>query len=141
MKKYHVLIVAGVLVTMILICASVSQAQTDTTAQVDRIHLRNGSVLEGKVTVIKTDVVEFIERETNLTYEFKKTDISVIVLSSGKSITFADESAPKNEQPQQQNAQPTIIEKDSGAPVGLVILATVGAVLIILILVGAAASS
>jgi len=138
MRRHSVLKAAVILLPMILICLSVAQAQPDTTAQVDKIHLRNGSVLEGKVKVVKTDLVEFVEKQSNLLYEFKKSEIQVIVLSSGQTISFADQPAPAIPQP--QPVQPTVVEKDHGAPVGLVILASVGAVLVILLLIGAAAS-
>jgi hypothetical protein len=105
---------------------------------VDKIHLRDGSVLEGKVKTIKPDIVEFVERETNIPYEIRKSEIKVIVLSTGKTISFADEIAPKKEQPPQQNQQPIIIEKDSGSNAGLVIAATVGVVLVLLLVIGAA---
>lgn len=120
-----------------LMSYSILQAQTDTTTtQLDRVHLRNGSILEGKVKVIKTDIVEFTEWETNLVYELKKSEIKVIVLSSGKSISFSDEPNEKQNEPV---SQPYVVEKDDGAPVGLIILASVGAVLLVLLLIGAAA--
>ena len=125
-----------IFILMTLIGWSISQAQTDTTAQLDKVHLRNGSILEGKVKVIKTDIVEFTEWETNLVYELKKTEIMVILLSSGKSISFSEE---LNEKQNQQVPQPYVVEKDDGAPVGLIILASVGAVLLVLLLIGAAA--
>ncbi|KAF0146964.1 MAG: hypothetical protein FD143_3154 [Ignavibacteria bacterium] len=117
---------------------SVSKAQTDSIGQIDKVHLKDGTVLEGKVKIIKTDLVEFIERETNLVYEFRKSEIKVILLSSGKSISFSDETNKTNEQPQ-QTSQPYVVEKEDGAPVGLIILASVGAVLLVLLLIGAAA--
>ncbi len=122
---------------IMFISSSILQAQTDTTTtQLDRVHLRNGSILEGKVKVIKTDIVEFTEGETNLVYELKKSEIKVIVLSSGKSISFSDEPYEKQNEPV---TQPYVVEKDDGAPVGLIILASVGAVLLVLLLIGAAA--
>jgi len=128
----------GVVILLMLVCANSTHAQTDSAKQVDRIHLRDGSVLEGKVKTIKPDIVEFVERETNLAYEIKKSEIKVIVLSSGKTITFSDEPAPKKEPPPQQIQQPVIIEKESGSDTGLVIAATVGVVLVLLRIIGAA---
>lgn len=139
MQKYHVSVSLAVLLVMVLICASISRAQpTDTMVGTDKVYLRDGSILEGSVKVIKTEIVEFVELETNLTYELEKTEIKLILLASGKSITFPDGPTPM--EAAQQAAQPQVIEKDGGAPVGLVILASVGVMFVLLLLIGAAAS-
>jgi len=80
----------------ILLSWSVSYSQVDTAAHFDKIYLRNGSNLQGSLKIIKSDVIEFIERNTGITYEFKKSEITIIALSSGKTISFVDE-APVNE--------------------------------------------
>ncbi len=139
MQTINLAFVLTVLVALILFSGSLIQAQTDTTKELDKVHLKNGTVLAGKVKVVKTDIIEFVERDTDLAYELKKSEIKVIVLGSGKSITFTDEPVSNPNQPPAQTQQPVIIEKESGAPVGLIVLASVGAVLGILLLIGAAA--
>lgn len=105
------------------------------TEDLDKMELRNGQVLMGKVEKIKSDMVDFKEAETDLVYETLKKDIRLIQLANGKILTFEDYQTPvKSETPPPQ--QPVIIEKDDGAPVGLIVLASVGAVLLVLILIG-----
>lgn len=120
----------------ILSFAVICYAQTE---DLDKMELKDGKVIMGKVEVIKTDVVDFRESETNLLYETSKKDISYILLSTGKVLTFdVSNETPQNEtQPTQQ--QPVIVEKDDGPSTGLIILATVGVVLIVLLIIGAAA--
>ena len=55
--------------------------------------MRDGSVLSGKVIVIKSDVVTFTENATSLSYELRKSEIASILLSSGKSLSFSDETS------------------------------------------------
>jgi|WetSurMetagenome_2_1015567.scaffolds.fasta_scaffold21568_5 hypothetical protein len=120
----------------ILSFAVICYAQTE---DLDKMELKDGKVIIGKVEVIKTDVVDFRESENNLLYETSKKDISYILLSTGKVLTFdVSNETPQNEtQPTQQ--QPVIVEKDDGPSTGLIILATVGVVLIVLLIIGAAA--
>lgn len=129
MKKY--------LSFLIMLFVINGYAQTDT---LDRMELRDGQILFGKVEKIKSDIVEFRESETGLIYETQKKDIRYIQLVNGKVLTFEEEynEAQQNQtQPPQQ--EPVVIEKDSGPSTGLIILATVGVVLVVLLLIGAAA--
>ena len=107
----------------------------------DKMELRNGQVIFGKVEKIKSDMVDFKESETDLVYETLKKDIRLIQLANGKILTFEEyQSEPKSEtQTPQQTQQPIVIEKESGPSTGLIILASVGAVLLVLLLIGAAA--
>jgi len=106
----------------------------------DKMELRNGQVILGKVEKIKTDMVDFKETETDLIYETMKKDIRLIQLANGKILTFEEYQTGQNEtQTPQQTQQPIIIEKDSGPSTGLIILAAIGGVLLVLLLIGAAA--
>ena len=121
----------------VLLLVIICFAQTEV---LDKMELRNGQVIMGKVEKIKTDMVDFKESETGLIYETDKKDIRYIQLASGKILTFEEEyqEAQQNET-QTPEQQPVVIEKDSGPSVGLIILATVGVVLVVLLLIGAAA--
>ena len=106
----------------------------------DKIELKNGKVYIGKVEKVKSDIVEFKDNETGLLYELAKSDIRYIQLTSGKILTFEDELKEEKKQDTTNSwQQPQTVEKDDGAPVGLIILATVGVVLLVLLLIGAAA--
>jgi len=123
----------------VLFIAVICYAQTE---DLDKMELRNGQVIMGKVEKIKSDMVDFKESETDLVYETLKKDIRLIQLANGKILTFEDEykAAQQNQQPPpQQTQQPVIIEKDDGPSTGLIILASVGAVLLVLLIIGAAA--
>jgi hypothetical protein len=117
------------------------QAKADT---VDKIYLKNDAMFTGKVKMIRSDAVEFIDSDTKLSFEFKKSEIKVIILSSGKVLTFADNAeqpkeaavAPAPSQPAQYYPPP----QDSGPGAGVIILAAVGAVLVLLLIIGALAS-
>jgi len=109
--------------------------QTDSSViKNDKVHMKNGQILEGKVKVIKKDEVEFTEYSTNLSYELQKSDIKVILLSNGKSISFSEN---KTDSPVKKDT--VVVEKDGGTSPALIILGAVGAVLIVLLLIGAAA--
>jgi len=127
------------LVLVLYLFGNSAFAQTDTTAKVDKVFLRDGTSHEGKVKMVRTDIVEFVENETDLNYEFKKSDIKIILLSNGKTLSFPDSQERSSEPKERQQAPPVYVEKDDGAPVGLIILASVGAVLLVLLLIGAAA--
>ena len=73
------------MLALILLCSMTLPAQTDP-VETDKIYLLDGKVLEGKVNLIKNDVVQFTDKETEIQYEINKTDIKVIVLASGKPI-------------------------------------------------------
>jgi len=125
-----------IMVLYILLFAMISFAQTE---DLDKMELKDGKVIMGKVEIIKTDVVDFRESETNLLYETSKKDINYILLSTGKVLTFEDYQNPDNSTPQTTQQPPVVIEKDDGPSTGLIILATVGVVLIVLLIIGAAA--
>jgi len=120
----------------IVIFAIICHAQTE---DLDKMELKDGTVIIGKVEKIKTDVVEFKESETALIYESNKADIRYIQLASGKILTFENYQEPTGNETQTSQQQPVVLEKDDGADVGLIILATVGVVLVVLLLIGAAA--
>ncbi len=108
----------------------------------DKMELRNGQVLIGKVEVIKTDVVNFKEKDSELTYETAKKDIRYIKLTNGKILTFEDYyQQDKKDVEGTSPKQVQEVDNDSGggADVGLIILATVGVVLGLLLIIGAAA--
>ncbi|MBK7377920.1 MAG: hypothetical protein IPJ03_02770 [Ignavibacteriales bacterium] len=106
----------------------------------DKMELRDGKVFMGKVEKIKTEIVEFRESETDLVYETEKKDIRYIQLVGGKILTFEEEyNVSQQNESQIPQSDRMIVEKDDGAPVGLIILATVGVVLLTLIIIGAAA--
>ena len=70
-------------------------------------------------------------------YEFQKSEIKVILLSGGKSISFEDVYEKSSETKTKKDT--VVVEKDSGTSPALIILGAVGAVLIVLLLIGAAA--
>ncbi len=96
----------------------------------DKMELKNGKVYMGKVEKVKTDIIEFTDSETGLLYEYAKKEIRYIQLVNGKILTFEDDFNTW-ERPEEV--------QEAGAPVGLIILATVGVVLLVLLLIGAAA--
>lgn len=61
----------------------------------DKIVLKNGKTMLGKIEKIKTDVVEFKESESELIFEKLKVEISYIQLSSGNFITFDEKGNEK----------------------------------------------
>jgi hypothetical protein len=125
-----------IIIFFALLVAFISYAQVEVN---DKIELKNGKIYLGKVDKIKTDFVEFKESETGLIYEYSKNDIRYIQLSNGKVLTFDDYSKTEEKsQPQNTKEAPVVIQ-ESGPNVGLIILASVGAVLLVLILIGAAA--
>ncbi len=73
---------------MMLSLTSFTQAQSFDTTQSDKVYMLDGSTMEGYVKTIKSDVVVFTEKSTQVDYELNKSDIKVIVLASGKSIVF-----------------------------------------------------
>jgi hypothetical protein len=124
---------------LFLLSAIASFAQTENQ---DKMELRNGQIIMGKVEKVKTDMVDFKEAETDLIYETLKKDIRLIQLANGKILTFEEEyqaALENQQQPPQQTQQPIIIEKDDGPSTGLIILAAIGGVLLVLLLIGAAA--
>jgi len=101
------------LLAIILMFNMIVPAQTEPIAT-DKIYLFDGKILEGKVNLIKNEVVQFTDKETEIQYEINKTDIKVIVLASGKPIVFDE---PINEPKTELMPAPVPIET---APVGTV---------------------
>ena len=124
---------------LVLLIAVMSYAQDKV---LDKIELKSEKIYLGKVEKIKTDIVEFRESETDLIYEIAKKDIRYIQLASGKILTFEDVLKAEQKTDYQNTwEKPAGVEKEGGSDVGLIILATVGVVLLVLILIGAAAGS
>ena len=71
--------------------------------------------------------MEFTEYSTNLSYELQKSDIKVILLSNGKSISFSEN---KTDSPVKKDT--VVVEKDGGISPAIIILGAVRAVLIVL---------
>ena len=80
----------------ILNCISNLNAQIDT-AKVDTVHFRNGSIMLGKLTFVRTQTVDFVEMENSLQYELKKGDIELIALSTGNHLVFEEEKNTEGE--------------------------------------------
>lgn len=78
-------------------------SQQDSTTKIDKIYLEDGTTLKGKVVTIKKDVVDFIDSETNLSYEFAKSEIKFIQLHNGKTLTFKDK--PETSEPKSKNTE------------------------------------
>ena len=95
----------------ILLFTVICYAQTE---DLDKMELRNGQVLIGKVEKIKIAFVEFRENETKLIYETAKKDIRYIQLSSGKILTFEDYYQPEQKDEQQPPKQPVVVKKENG---------------------------
>ena len=125
------------LLILFLISTSLCLAQTE---KLDKLELRDGTVHLGNVVKIKTHIVEFKNSGNGLLYEFEKKDIRYIKLANDEILTFEDaiETTQKEAKTETQK-EPIIIEKESGSNVGLIILATIGAVLALLLIIGAAA--
>jgi len=108
------------------------------TESLDKLELKDGKIILGKVIKIKTTLVEFKENETSLLYEYEKGEIKYIQLASGKILTFEDSLSKETTKTEQQQQQPVII-KEEGTSTGIVILAVIGGVLGFLLLLGAIA--
>jgi hypothetical protein len=95
--------------------------------------------MTGKVVTVKTDLIVFLDNETDLTYEIQKARIRLIILSNGKSLTFKEESTEKKEKSSVDQSKTD--DKEGGTSTGVIILASIGGVLGLLLLIGAIASS
>lgn len=102
----------------------------------DKMELRNGDVLVGKVVKIKADMIEFKDNNSGLLYESRKEDIRYILLANGEVLTFEEYQSTEQNETQPETI---IIEKESGTSVGLIILATLGALFGLLLIIGAIA--
>ena len=118
---------------------TIDSSNINTQVKYDKLELKNGTVYLGKVEKVKTDIIEFKESETNLPYEFEKSKIRYIALTNGKILTFEDYNDNPNKDRAQSTIPPVEHNSDDSSPVGLVIFATVGVVLLVLVLIGAAA--
>jgi len=70
---------------LLLLLTSNAICQNDT---LDTIILQGEKIIKGKVIIIRTDVVEFVDESTSIIYEYDKSKINSIILSSGQIIEF-----------------------------------------------------
>lgn len=80
-----------VLALILTVSITFTQAQTDT-VKVDKVYMLDGTIYDGKVKTIKSDMIVFVEKETELEYELLKNDIKVVVLANGKPVVFTNTS-------------------------------------------------
>lgn len=111
----------------------------DSTKGNDKIVLNDGTVIFGEVIKIGEDFIEFKRNDNENNFEYLQSDTRYIVWNDNK-IQFNTVTNTSSTQVSQPIAPPVVVEHDDGAPVALIILATVGAVLLVLVLIGAAAS-
>lgn len=125
-------------IALFLFLFSNAYSQSDTASR-DKIYMNDGSQMTGKVVTVKTDLIVFLDNETDLTYEIQKARIRLIILSNGKSLTFKEESTEKKEKSSVDQSKTD--DKEGGTSTGVIILASIGGVLGLLLLIGAIASS
>jgi hypothetical protein len=77
--KNHIL--KNIIFFAILFCTVISASAQD---KVDTVVMLNGEKREGKVVSVKDDAIKFVYKGEGLEYEFKKSDINVIVFASGR---------------------------------------------------------
>lgn len=70
---------------------------TYTAAPLDRILLRGGRELTGRVEVVRASTVQFRDGESGLRYEFPKPDIVEITTEFGTKVRFEPNGTPSNE--------------------------------------------
>jgi hypothetical protein len=63
----------------------------------DRVELRTGRVLTGRVELVRASVIIFQEWESGLRFELAKGDIAQIVTEFGTTVKFTPEGMPANE--------------------------------------------
>lgn len=63
----------------------------------DRVELRAGRVLTGRVELVRPSVIIFQEWESGLRFELAKSDIAQIVTEFGTTVKFTAEGTPANE--------------------------------------------
>jgi hypothetical protein len=66
---------------VILLCSVITVSAQD---KVDTVVMLNGEKKEGKVVSVKDDAIKFVYKGEALEYEFKKSEINVIVFASGR---------------------------------------------------------
>lgn len=76
-----------ILSLILVVSISFAHAQTDT-VKTDKVYMLDGSTIDGKVKIVKSDIVVFTEKETGVDYELNKSEIKVIELSTGKILVF-----------------------------------------------------
>lgn len=70
---------------------------TYTAAPLDRILLRGGRELTGRVEVVRASTVQFRDGESGLRYEFPKPDILEITTEFGTKVRFEPDGTPSNQ--------------------------------------------
>ncbi len=70
---------------------------TYTAAPLDRILLRGGRELTGRVEVVRASTVQFRDGESGLRYEFPKPDIVEITTEFGTKVRFEPDGTPSNQ--------------------------------------------
>lgn len=74
-----------------------SQVALLATTRADRVILRSGRTLTGRVEVVRASVVVFRDAESGLRYEFAKREIREITTEFGTTVRFGNEGDPENE--------------------------------------------
>jgi hypothetical protein len=69
---------------------------TYTAAPLDRIRLRGGRELTGRVEVVRASTVQFRDGESGLRYEFRKSEIAEITTEFGTRVRFTPDGQPTN---------------------------------------------
>lgn len=77
--KNHIL--KNIIFFVVLFCTVISVSAQD---KVDTVIMLNGEKREGKVVSVKDNAIKFVYKGEGLEYEFKKSDINVIVFASGR---------------------------------------------------------
>lgn len=67
------------------------------TSKADRLSLRSGRVLTGRVEIVRASVVVFRDAESGLRYEVPKGDIAEITTEFGTTVRFGAAGDPRNE--------------------------------------------
>lgn len=129
-----------IVVFLLFILTTLSYSQIDSTAS-DKVYLNDGSSMTGKVITVKKDAVSFLDNTTKLSYELEKSDIKLIVLSTGQTLSFKGNTTKTNESKTQEEPKSKTNGKDDGPDTALIILASIGGVLALLLIIGAIASS
>jgi hypothetical protein len=70
---------------------------TYTAASLDRILLRGGRELTGRVEVVRASTVQFRDAQSGLRYEFRKPDIIEITTEFGTKVRFEPNGTPSND--------------------------------------------
>jgi hypothetical protein len=79
---------SGLFVLIVIVSLAASSYGQINSLSTDRIYLLSGKQLDGKLQAIKTDEVSFRESSLDVIYEFKNSEIFVILLSNGKYVFY-----------------------------------------------------